>query len=99
MERAKAIVRGVETTISTVDIEVEPKELVSALLGLCGLPSGVFIKDDIFVTSKELSYPGSPVYSHTEHSPKQGTEKLARAALEVKSILIEAKLAYPCDFN
>jgi hypothetical protein len=91
--------QGKVTKTERVSAIVEPKELVYALLHLCGLPGNVLFSEELgFYTCEDVSYHGSPVYKNYPKKPKEGAEILAQKTLELRAELIKAGFAHPLQF-
>lgn len=79
--------------------EVEPVECVKELIQECGVPYNVFEKDGTFVTRKDVSHHGSPIYEDTVHDVRPRMERVLRALLVLKARMIEAGVASLRDFD
>lgn len=99
-KRSFAYIPGEYHQVVNTSFRVAPKELIIALLSLCGLPSDVYWDEDVqsFRTAVDVSYHGRPLYKYTDRTPTAGMEQFAHSTLVLKEELIKAGLANGNDF-
>lgn len=91
--------KGTYTETHYTNVQVSTGDCVRALIREFNVPSNVFYRDGKFLTSRDVSYHGSPNYEYTEHEVPDNLKDALLTLLDFKKKIIDLGMATLRDFD